>query len=291
MRAYRAGRRRRREDDLLTAYSAKFGDALRRRESGLALRAAKVDAELAYRARGKFLASMNHELRTPLNAITGFAGILQQAQEMNISPEQQQEYLSYILESADLLLSHINTILEIADAESGGNKLCRRAVDLHDLIRQSVEQIEEELEGKVRILLDPGPALPLTDIDPDKIALAIRHLAEFLVDEEPLSIKLSTRRGLAGRSANFVYVALEADETEVDEALIEQALRVFDQVHEGLYRRIDQRRLGLPIAKSYIELNHGKFSIKTKPDEGVLIRFSLPVAANEHQKTAEMLAS
>ncbi|RFB01699.1 sensor histidine kinase [Parvularcula marina] len=291
MTAVRAARSRRHKNDLLNVYAERLGDAIRRHHSGVALRAAKVETELAYRARGAFLASMNHELRTPLNAITGFAGILRQAEEMQITPEQKNEYIDYILQSADLLLSHINTILEIADAESGGTKLSRRAVDILDVLTQTMEALEEDDAIDVTFTRDFGGELPPVDVDPDKVAIAFRHLVEFLNSDEPVSIKVSTRRGLAGESANYVYIAFDATGTEVDAKMIDESLRVFEQVHEGLYRQFDPRRLGLPIAKSYIELNKGKFSIKTKPDDGVLIRFSLPVASEEHKRAFERLAS
>ena len=292
MATVRAARSRRRHNDLLNAYALKFGDVLRQHHSGVALRAAKVEAELAYQARGSFLASMNHELRTPLNAITGFTGLLKQADEMGFSDEQRAEYLDYILESAELLLSHINTILEIADAESGGTKLARRAVDIGDVIHQIIDGMAHDESQSVVFAEDFGDALPPVDVDPDKIAAAFRHLIEFLAEPgEMLRIKVSTRRGLAGQSANSVYVAIDAPDASVDEADVDEALRVFDQVHEGLYRRIDQRRLGLPIAKSYIELNQGRFTIRAKEGEGARIRFSLPIAAEEYQSTYEQLAS
>lgn len=292
MAAVRATRSRRRQSDLLSTYAERLGDAIRRHQSGVALRAAKVETELAYKARGAFLASMNHELRTPLNAITGFGGLLRQADEMGFTAEQRKEYIDYILQSADLLLSHINTILEIADAESGGTKLARRAVDIQGVVEQLIDNAGEADDLNAEFEADFEGALPPVDVDPDKIAVALRHLIEFLEgDDQQLHVKISTRKGLSGQSAHYVYVAIDADGTPVDGATIDESLRVFEQVHEGLYRRFDQRRLGLPIAKSYIELNHGKFSIKMKPEGGVLIRFSLPIAEAEHRKAFERLAS
>ena len=76
------------EGSLLGRYQALYGDSIRRRQNTVALRAARVEAELAYKARGAFLASMNHELRTPLNAITGFAGLLKEADTYGFAPEQ-----------------------------------------------------------------------------------------------------------------------------------------------------------------------------------------------------------
>ncbi|MEM9422665.1 MAG: histidine kinase dimerization/phospho-acceptor domain-containing protein [Pseudomonadota bacterium] len=166
---------------LLGSYTEKCADAIRRNQSTIALRAARVDAELAYRARGAFLASMNHELRTPLNAITGFAGLLKQSEDMNLTPEQRGEYLDYILQSADLLLSHINTILQIADAESGGTKLARRAFDVGDVIDQVLEGLNDSgVAGQLSVSQDVPSALPPVNADPDKIAVALQHLIGFV---------------------------------------------------------------------------------------------------------------
>lgn len=279
----------RKRQTLLSAYTETYGAALRRSQSMAALRAARVDSELAYRARGAFLASMNHELRTPLNAITGFAGLLKHTPPEATSVEKRDEYLDYILNSAEVLLSHIDMILAISDAESGGTSLARRAFDIRDVVRQTVEQ----MEGQDSVpTIDLPRRLPLVDADPDKIGEALGHVVAFIqgASNEPQPIKISARAGLGGRSAGFLYVAIECPGTVIPESDIRAAFRVFDQFHEGLDRRFEGHAIGLPIAKSYIELNRGRFNVKSTEDTGVLIRFALPVAAAEHQEMAKGLA-
>lgn len=294
MTAESSARRRHGRRDLLGGFVEQFGSAIQRHQSTVALRAAKIDAELAYRARGSFLASMNHELRTPLNAIIGFAELLKQAEEMGIDEEKRASYLDYILQSGDLLLGHIDTIIQIADAESGGAKLSRRAFDLTSLVEQVTDNAGSGRARKTAFELDFPNPLPPVDADPDKVAIALGHLLDFLCAEEADNgriLKIAGRRGIAGQSEGFVFVAIESHDTPYDAKLIANSMRVFEQVHETLDRRFDQRRLGLPIAKSYVELNGGKFRVGPLASGGTLVRLALPVADEAHRELFDRIAS
>ena len=268
------------ETTLLARYAARYAGSIRQRQSTVALRAARVEAELAYKARGTFLASMNHELRTPLNAITGFAGLLKEADTYGFATEQKEAYLDHILESADLLLSHINTILEVADAESGGTKMVRRVFALAEAIEETAETLKDELaERELRWLADLPDAVPEVDADPEKISVALSHICRFAVDEAAAgdTLTVTVREGLAGRSLGWVYAAVATSGQGRTAEAVADALRVFERVHEGLHRGFSRDDLALPIARSFVELNGGRFNVRTGAN-GALYRFALPIA-------------
>ena len=79
------------------------------------LRLAKSAAEAANAAKSQFLANMSHELRTPMNAILGMIDVaLPKAQDPMV-----QDCLQTASESADLLLTLLNDLLDSAKIESG----------------------------------------------------------------------------------------------------------------------------------------------------------------------------
>ncbi|MEO0675530.1 MAG: histidine kinase dimerization/phospho-acceptor domain-containing protein, partial [Pseudomonadota bacterium] len=118
----------------LDEYLGNLSVALVRAKAERDIRNAQVAADAAIRVRSSFLENMNHELRTPLNAIIGFAGMLQQGATYDLSEDQRQSYAEYIQQSADLLLVHINTILETAALDNGSVTPIQEAVDLVDLV-------------------------------------------------------------------------------------------------------------------------------------------------------------
>lgn len=66
------------------------------------------------KVKSTFLANMSHEIRTPLNGIIGFLDILGKSK----LDSKQEEYISIIKNSSDLLLSIINDVLDFSKIEA-----------------------------------------------------------------------------------------------------------------------------------------------------------------------------
>src|SRR5476649_2584358 len=71
-------------NSLLSRYAHTAGELMLRRHTELAMQSAKIESDMANRAKSAFLATMSHELRTPLNAIIGFSDLIR---HMKAEPE------------------------------------------------------------------------------------------------------------------------------------------------------------------------------------------------------------
>src|SRR3546814_9177348 len=78
-----------------------------------------LEAILASRSKGEFLAFMSHELRTPLNAIIGFSEMLQSESFGPLGDPHYHEYAGLIRQAGAHLLEVITSILDLSRIEAG----------------------------------------------------------------------------------------------------------------------------------------------------------------------------
>lgn len=260
---------------LIADYAERMGESLLRRQAELEVRAARMEADLAIKARSEFLSNMNHELRTPLNAIIGFATMLRDASSYNLSDEQQEGYAEYILQSADLLLGHINTILEIAALDSGAVEICNDTVDINSLLSDAIDAlalrvktagITIERHGETDKVFAWG--------DADRIRQTVDHLLQGALKSSTDGgcIMVEARMNEAGWSE----LAVRDEGDGFTPAELQDALEAFNQVHRGLNRPFAGPSVGYAVAKTFVEMQGGRFEINSHKGKGTSAMIALP---------------
>lgn len=266
------------EGSLLADYSALMSEQLLRRRADLEVRAARAEAENAIKARSEFLANMNHELRTPLNAIIGFATMLGKAEEFNIDEERTGEYAQYILQSADLLLGHINTILEVAAFESGEIELSNRELDLDVLLTEAIERAKIRADAAGVTIVRKGEGDPILAWgDEVRVTQSIDHILKCALRACSEGGRILARAAYDDAGRPEIAVRDEGEGLTDDE--VKDALTAFNEVHRGLDRAFSGPGVGYAIAKSFIEMQGGQFFIKSRKARGTFVRLVLPEPA------------
>ena len=263
------------EKSLIADYVDRMNDAMVRNNAATEVRAARMQAELSIQAHAAFLANMNHELRTPLNAIIGFATILHQENEYQLSDEKRQGYVEYILQSADLLLSHIDTLLEVAALESGEMEFHDQEIDLGEILDESIKRADVQA-GAAEVSVarrDDGDLIKAWG-DPERIGQAVDHLIKTAIKSCDKGGRLLVR---ATRDENGLpEIAIRDDGDGFTDDEIREALDAFNGDHRGLDRTFSGPGVGYAVAKTFIEMQQGKFSIKSRKGKGTLVRFTMP---------------
>lgn len=262
------------EGSLLSEFASRMSEQLIRQRANLEVRAARAQAENAIRARSEFLANMNHELRTPLNAIIGFATMLHE-NEYDLGEEQRSEYAQYILQSADLLLGHINTILEVAALESGGVELQYDELDFAQALTESISraQVRADAAGVTLLRRDKSDAV-IAWGDAVRASQAIDHILQAAIDscEQGGRVLLRASFDDKGRPE----IAIRDEGAGMSNDALAKTLDAFSETHRGLDKAFAGPGVGYAIAKTFMELQGGHFFAKSREGKGTLVRLILP---------------
>jgi len=239
------------------------------------IKAAKEDAELASRAKSSFLAIMSHELRTPLNAIIGFSEIMDMKMFGPVGGEQYRDYVKDIHESGKHLLSMINDILDLSKIEAGKMDIREESVSLIQLSKDACSLIRDKARNKdIEIIYDFPDDLPEVLVDHRMIKQVLLNLLSNALKFMEKNGKV-TLKAKQSENGGIVFSVIDTG-IGMTAGEIELALTPFTQIEGSFVRKYDGTGLGLPLAKSLIELHGGVMKIESTPGSGTKASLYFP---------------
>ncbi|MDX2288011.1 MAG: HAMP domain-containing sensor histidine kinase [Hyphomicrobiaceae bacterium] len=266
---------KRRAGSLMGEYSSLLGDAVLRHRTRVAEQSARIEAELAGKVKSEFISNMSHELRTPLNTVIGFSKIMTEHGRRPIDDTNIVEYAGLIHDAAVHLLSVINGILDISKIQSGRYTLDAMEVDLGEVLLECVTAVQTSARAaEVELTWQLPPELPPIRGEESKLAQIFTNLLSNAIKFTPPggSVLLEAARLPDDGLAILVRdsgVGMSKDELQV-------ALEPFGQVDGTRARWREGTGLGLPIAKSLVELHGGRLEIRSEKGKGTDVAIVLP---------------
>jgi signal transduction histidine kinase len=252
--------------------------AMKQQEAALRLseqaeRAAREQAEEANRSKNSFLATMSHELRTPLNAIIGFSEIIE-CQLFGADHERYRDYGGLIRRSGLHLLAIINDILDIAKLQSGKTELHPEPTSIDTIVAESMRLVGNQAEA-AHLFLEQEIERDLPQVRADAI-----RLRQVLLNLLSNAIKFTPGGGRVSIGARMVNdeVQIDVSDTGIGIAAedIPRALEAFGQVSNTMTRTHEGTGLGLPLAKSLVELHGARFDITSAVGHGTTVSIIFP---------------
>ncbi|MDM8517594.1 ATP-binding protein [Desulfobacterales bacterium HSG16] len=249
----------------------------KRNEYETFLKASKIRAEAANRAKSIFLANMSHELRTPLNGILGYARILYR--DPTLSPNQKTG-LGIIEQSGDHLLSLINDILDLAKIESDKVELLCEDFCLHDLIRnvENIVRIQAERKGIIFELEEPDELPDVVNGDKKRLRQVLLNLlgnAVKFTDAGGVTLKVQNIISDQNRQ-NAFFFRFEIEDTGIGMSPdnLDRIFEPFQQVGDT-DRMGEGTGLGLAISNNLICVMGGKLNVTSMLGQGSCFSFEI----------------
>ena len=257
---------------LIGEFSEQIRLSQQQERSAVAVQAARVEAELASKAKSEFIASMSHELRTPLNAIIGFSDMLRTQPKQ--PPEQVEQYAGYIHDAAQHLLQLINEILDVSKIQAGKLTVDLQAVSLSSLVTSCMHFIEPRAASNgIRL------HCKIEDNLPEAFADALR-LKQVLLNLLSNAVKFTDPNGnisleVSKQGDDRILFTVADDGAGMTNEELHMATQPFGQVRNGHGDANEGTGLGLPISVALIKAHYGTFSLESQKGEGTVASFTI----------------
>ena len=224
--------------------------------------------------RREFVANVSHELRTPLTIISGYLETLTDG-GLDDRP-MTENALGVMSKHADRLARLVDDLLTISRAESRSVPLELQHIDLRELLRHVVEQLDEPIRSQaatVRITTAGG------DLSLDADAARLEQVFLNLLEN---ALKYGNRPGLtidlyAERTGANIHVQVTDNGPGIPREDQEHIFERFYRVHKDRSRETGGTGLGLSIVKNVIQAHGGSVSVRSVPGEGSTFTVVLPL--------------
>jgi signal transduction histidine kinase/HAMP domain-containing protein len=228
------------------------------------------------RLKSEFLSNISHELRMPLTAIVGFSELLLDHFKWGLS-DQQKEYLHNILNNGRHLSDLINTLLDLSKIRAGKMNIHLVRFSLNDLM-EGMEKIIQPILIKKRLRFKAEiPPLPVFYSDANKVKQIVSNLLgnalKFTPEGGTVEVRIDQTTHL-NRPA--VLIRISDTGIGIPPEAIRRIFEPFHQVDSSYTRDYPGTGLGLPIAKSLVELLEGTILVESAVGKGSVFTVILP---------------
>jgi signal transduction histidine kinase/CHASE3 domain sensor protein len=249
----------------------------RLREKSVALAEQGNRLTHANKVKTEFLATMSHELRTPLSAILGFADLLTTSPKEQLS-QRARESLERIKRNGEHLLGLINDVLDLAKAESGRIDVRLAPVNVPQLARSCVAEVDSLRMGKdVRLVAEVGDAPLEVVTDAQRVRQVLLNLLSNAIKfTEQGEVVLSVRT-----TATEVRLAVRDTGIGIPAQALPELFQEFHKLEAGDGRRYDGTGVGLALSRRLARALGGEIEVRSREGEGSTFTFVLPRIASQ----------
>ena len=220
-----------------------------------------IDNQLkSERMKSELITNVSHDLKTPLTSIINYIELIKK--EENISPEYLKDYVNVLDSTSKRLKVLIEDLFEASKASSGSIELNMEKIDLTQLLRQSIGEMEEKLS---EANLDLKVNVPEEKIYVRADGKRLYRVLENLLNNISKYSLFNTR----------VYIDIIKNEDVIRLTMKnissyelnfnpEEIIERFKRADES--RNTEGSGLGLAIARDLVNLQGGKFEIDIDGD-------------------------
>ncbi len=272
------------DDDTGPIFVSYLRDISDRLAAEAELRAALDAAMAADRAKSDFIAVMSHEMRTPLNGVLGLVDLLLKTK----LDERQRRFAESAAASGEILLRHVNDVLDIARADAGRLTLAQAPLDLPALVLEAIGIVMPLAEEQRNVIVfTPREGFPPLRGDARRIRqIALNLLGNAVKFTRDGRIEVSLALIRKDEAEAVIELVVEDDGPGVPEADRERIFEDFVMLDPSYEREASGSGLGLAIVRRMAQAMGGGARVEPSASGGSRFRVVMRLAVGENDEAS-----
>ncbi len=225
------------------------------------------------RYRREFLQNLSHEIKTPIFAIQGYIDTLLNGALEN--PNVSKKFLENASRNVTRMVDLVNDLDEITRLESGKQVMHKKKFIIQDVIREVFETLAKRaIEKNIQCSIKKGCEQPVEVFaDKEKIFRVLINLVDNAIKYGRQDGFVTA--GIYKTDDRHVLVEISDNGVGITEEHLPRIFERFYRTDIGRSRNAGGTGLGLAICKHIIEAHGQSVHVRSKPDVGTTIGFTL----------------
>jgi len=222
--------------------------------------------------RRELIANVSHDLRSPLASIQGYLETIQMRED-RLTPEQQREYLSIILNNTIMLNRLVEELFELSKLDANLIRPEREPFSVAELAQDLVMKYKQQAEDKeidLKAVLQEN--VPYVHADIGLVERALSNLIENAFRYTPAK---GTVEVAVSHKEDRVGVAVSDNGRGISEEDLPHIFERFYRAEKSRPSRSGGAGLGLAIAKKILELHDATIDVVSEVNVGTTFQFDL----------------
>ena len=225
----------------------------------------------------QFIGLVSHELRTPLTVIMGAVNTAL-SEGKRLSQQETRDLLEDAASASESLSDILENLLELSRSQADRLTLHLEPVTLEEVIQKTIHEARRH-SSVHQFVIDLPETLPALRADRIRLERILHNLVENAVKYSPGGeVRVSARQ-----DRRHLLIAVHDRGPGISPEDQAKLFQPFQRIRQAEADGIKGIGLGLIVCRSLVEAHGGKIWVESKPGQGTIFLFTLPIEARRRK--------